>query len=208
MRGFLQWTSRHGHTKALTAPLYTSNFAAQLIAQDQRWAMGRRLVTDTELKTTDRVAGLLLLLFAQPAARICRLTTEHVIDDGHTLQLRLGRQPVDIPASLDELIRDVVRRRHSHAPLIAGHEPVWLFPGAYAGRPLEPHSLGRRLKNLGIPPRVARNASLMDIASELPAYVFSRLLGFSQSSADNWDAEASGFSPAYGTEIARRTSDW
>ncbi|MEU1630511.1 hypothetical protein ABZ746_35540 [Streptomyces sp. NPDC020096] len=69
------------------------------------------------------------------------------------------------------------------------------------------HSLGRRLENLGIRPRAARNASLMDIASELPAYVFSRLLGFSQSTADNWDIEASGFGPAYGAEIARRTRD-
>ncbi|MFD4337889.1 hypothetical protein ACFWPP_11955 [Streptomyces anulatus] len=206
VRGFLKWTSRHGHTKALTAPLYTSNFAAQVIAQDQRWAMVRRMVSDTELATTDRAAGLLLLLFAQPAARICRLTTEHVIDDGHTLQLRLGRQPADIPAPLDELIRDLVRHRHGRAPLIAGHEPLWLFPGAYAGRPLEPHSLGRRLKNLGIRPRMARNASLMDIASELPAYVFSRLLGFSQSTADNWDTEASGFGPAYGADVSRRTT--
>ncbi|WP_225829216.1 hypothetical protein [Streptomyces naphthomycinicus] len=39
----------------------------------------------------------------------------------------------------------------------------------------------------------------------LPAYVFSQLLGFSQSTADNWDAQATGFSPSYGSELARRT---
>lgn len=206
VRSFLQWTARHGHSASLTAPRYTSTFAAEVIAQDHRWQLVRRLVADTELTTTDRAAGLLLLLFAQPAVRICRLTTEHVIDDGHRLQLRLGRQPVDIPAPLDDLLRDLVQHRRGHGPTLAGHEPPWLFPGVYAGRPLEPHSLGRRLKNLGIRPRVARNASLVDIASELPAYVFSRLLGFSQSTADNWDAEASGFGPAYGAEIARRTN--
>lgn len=37
------------------------------------------------------------------------------------------------------------------------------------------------MKNLGIPPRTARNASLTDITSQLPAAVFNRLLGFSQS---------------------------
>ncbi|UKY54788.1 hypothetical protein [Streptomyces inhibens] len=51
---------------------------------------------------------------------------------------------------------------------------------------------------------MARNASLMDIASELPAYAFGRLPGFSQSTAGNWDTEAGGFSPAYGAEITRR----
>lgn len=59
------------------------------------------------------------------------------------------------------------------------------------GRPCR--CLGRRLKALGIQPRLARNASRMDIASDLPAYVFSRLLGFSQSTADSWETEASGF---------------
>ncbi|MFD4022256.1 hypothetical protein ACFWRV_01880 [Streptomyces sp. NPDC058576] len=53
---------------------------------------------------------------------------------------------------------------------------------------------------------MARNASLMDIASELPAAVFSRLLGFSQSTADNWGSDARGYSSAYGAEIARRGS--
>ncbi|PCG87055.1 hypothetical protein CIB93_05835 [Streptomyces sp. WZ.A104] len=206
VRGFVRWTSRHHHSKPLTAPLYTSNLAAQVIAQDQRWRLVRRLISDTELQTTDRAAGLLLLLFAQPAARICRLTADHVLDDGHTLRLRLGRQPVDIPAPLDDLIRELARRRRIRAPVGPEHGERWLFPGMYAGRPLEPHSLGRRLKNLGIRPRVARNSSLMDIASELPAYVFSRLLGFSQSTADNWDTEAGGFGPAYGAELSRRTT--
>ena len=44
----------------------------------------------------------------------------------------------------------------------------------------------------------------MDIASELPACVFGRLFGFSQSTADNWGTEATGFSAAYGAEVSRR----
>lgn len=57
---------------------------------------------------------------------------------------------------------------------------------------------------MGISPRVTRNASLMDIASELPAYVFRRLLGFGQSTADNRDSEAGGFSPECAAEVSRR----
>ncbi|MFE7440091.1 hypothetical protein ACFU7X_06455 [Streptomyces chartreusis] len=40
-----------------------------------------------------------------------------------------------------------------------------------------------RLKMIGILSRVARNRSLMEIASELPVCVFSRLLRFYQSTA-------------------------
>lgn len=44
----------------------------------------------------------------------------------------------------------------------------------------------------------------MDIASELPPYVFSRLLGFHQSTGDNWDRERKGFSPEYAADLSFR----
>ncbi len=119
VRGFVRWTARHHHSKPLTAPLYTSNSAAEVIAQDQRWALVRRLVNDTDLQTADRATGLLLLLFAQPAARIYRLTTDHLLDDGHTLRLCLGRQPLDISALLDDLLRELACRRRGHGPVLA-----------------------------------------------------------------------------------------
>lgn len=46
--------------------------------------------------------------------------------------------------------------------------------------------MSRRLKALGIRPRPTRNASLMALAVEPPAIVFSRLLGFSEQTAANW----------------------
>ncbi|MFC9705627.1 hypothetical protein ACFTWD_33620 [Streptomyces sp. NPDC056943] len=54
----------------------------------------------------------------------------------------------------------------------------------YPGQPIGLHTLGRRLKAIGVPPQLARHASLMVIASELPAVVISRLLGFHQSTCD------------------------
>ncbi len=44
----------------------------------------------------------------------------------------------------------------------------------------------------------------MDIASELPPYVFSRLLGFHQSTGDNWDRERKRFGAEYAADLARR----
>lgn len=59
-----------------------------------------------------------------------------------------------------------------------------MFHSTYAGQPIDPHTLGRRLKAIGVPHQLACHASLMDIASELPAVVISRLLGFHQSTGD------------------------
>jgi hypothetical protein len=44
----------------------------------------------------------------------------------------------------------------------------------------------------------------MDIASELPAVVFSRLLGFHQNTGDNWTRERQGFGAAYAADLSRR----
>ncbi|MGW1292933.1 hypothetical protein [Streptomyces sp. NPDC002533] len=44
----------------------------------------------------------------------------------------------------------------------------------------------------------------MDIASELPAFVISRLLGFHQSTSDNWTRESQGFGADYAADLGRR----
>ncbi|MFJ2911519.1 hypothetical protein ACIO8F_19345 [Streptomyces sp. NPDC087228] len=204
VRQFLLWTSRRGHSRPLTAPVISNYFTARIISKDQRWNLVRLLVHDEQLQVSDRAAGLLLLLFAQPVGRISRLTTEHVVDRGDTLALKLGRVPVEIPAPLDDLIRRLVERRNGRAATVPIEEPKWLFHSIYPGQPIDPHTLGRRLKAIGVPPQLARHASLMDIASELPAFVISRLLGFHQSTGDNWTRESQGFGADYAAEVSRR----
>ncbi|MEZ0090408.1 hypothetical protein [Streptacidiphilus sp. EB129] len=204
VRAFLLWTSRRGHTAPLEVPLYSGDFTTHVIAQDQRWALVRRLVHDDQLDTVDRAAGLLLLLFAQPPSRITQLTTDQVTDHGDKVTLALGPAPADLPAPLDDLIRQLVQRRQGHAVTIPITEPKWLFPGGYPGQPLAPHHLGNRLRAIGIRPRVARNTALMDIASELPSFVFSRLLGFHQTTGDNWNRERQGFGADYAADLSRR----
>jgi hypothetical protein len=204
VRGFLRWTSRRGHSQPLTAPVISNYFTARTIGKDRRWALVRRLVHDEQLQVVDRAAGLLLLLFAQPVGRISRLTTEHIVDRGDTLALKLGRVPAEIPAPLDGLIRQLVERRNGRAATVPIEEPKWLFHSIYPGQPIDPHTLGRRLKAIGVPPQLARHAALMDIASELPAVVISRLLGFHHSTGDNWTRLSQGFGADYAGEVSRR----
>ncbi|OIK08129.1 hypothetical protein BIV23_00930 [Streptomyces monashensis] len=204
VRAFLLWTSRRGHSRPLTAPVISHYITARTIGKDQRWALVRHLVHDEQLQVADRAAGLLLLLFAQPVGRISRLTTEHIVDRGDTLALKLGRVPVEIPAPLDDLIRQLAKRRNGRAATVPLEEPKWLFHSIYPGQPMDPHTLGRRLKAIGVPSQLARHAALMDSASELPAFVISRLLGFHQSTGDNWTRKSQGFGADYAADISRR----
>ena len=48
-----------------------------------RWEQARRLLHDDSINTADRVAGLLVLLYAQWPAAVARLTLEHVHNDEH-----------------------------------------------------------------------------------------------------------------------------
>ncbi|MFE0055355.1 hypothetical protein [Streptomyces sp. NPDC059003] len=204
IRSFLLWTSRRGHTRPLEAPAYTNDFGQEVIAQDHRWNLVRRLIHDDSLDTVDRAAGLLLLLFAQPTSRIAQLTTHQVTDQGDLVALQLGREPVILPPPLDGFIRHLVGRRQGRAVTTPLDESPWLFPGAYPGQPLTSYSLAARLKALGIRCQVARRSALIEIASELPAYVISRLLGFHQHTADQWQRDNQGYGAAYAAELTRR----
>ncbi|MEV7393399.1 hypothetical protein [Streptomyces sp. NPDC091215] len=204
VRVFLNWTGRRGYTRPLQTPMPSTDFTINLLAADQRWAMVRHLISDEELHVVDRAAGLMLLLFAQPTSRITQLTTDDVTDHGDKVTLRLGRVPVDLPPPLDDLVLQLARRRKGHASLDG--QTKWLFPGGHAGRPLAPCHLNRRLKAIGIRPRLGRNTALMDIVSELPSVVVSRLLGFHQNTADKWQRERTGYGPGYAADISHRAA--
>ncbi|MFF8279701.1 hypothetical protein ACF05T_26925 [Streptomyces lateritius] len=62
----------------------------------------------------------------------------------------------------------------------------------------DPVALGERPASTR-PPRIT-----MDVASELPAVVISRLLGFHQSTGDNWTRESQGYGAEYAADIIRR----
>lgn len=70
---FIRWAGANRLT-GLTMP--SSNWAgpADAIQAQDRWDQARRLLHDQTLSPADRVAGLLVLLYAQRAAGIARLT--------------------------------------------------------------------------------------------------------------------------------------
>jgi hypothetical protein len=68
-----------------------------VIDTETRWEQARWLLHDGTLKPEDRVAGLLVLLYAQNAAAVSRLTTGHIQASGNDVRIRLGREPVVLP---------------------------------------------------------------------------------------------------------------
>ena len=173
---------------------------------EERWHQARRLLHDDTLDTGDRVAGLLLLLYAQWPSTISRLSIDHVATTDDVVRLRLGSAPVVLPEPLASLTRDLLANRRGHAVLGDQGTSPWLFPGGQPGRPISPDRLGQRLRSIGIRPAQARSTALFQLATELPAAILARMLGIHIKVAVQWQQASAGDWAAYAAEVSRRKS--
>ena len=74
----LFWAVARKHVPSRTAPATRWAGPSGPLDQDRRWAGARRLLHDGTCPPADRVAGLLVLLYAQKLSVVTALTTRHV----------------------------------------------------------------------------------------------------------------------------------
>ena len=191
---FVRWLKRQRVLPAnVTIPVSSLTSSAQIGDPDDQLELARRLLHDPSVAgVEERVAGTLLLLYAQPLSRIVRLTIEDIAEDGGRMHLKLGENPLDVPPVLVDLLRQLP----VHKPFGAARELAdkqWLFPGKRAGRPRHAGSLMRALQPLGIPSRVSRNTALLHLANSAPPAIVANVLGIDTNTAQRW-AETAGSS--------------
>jgi hypothetical protein len=177
------------------------------IDADKRWEQTRWLLGDDSVETADRVAGLLVLLYAQRVAAISRLTVRHIERSSDAVSLRLGARPIVVPDPLAGLVLDLSASRRGHAALGEQGTSPWLFPGGQPARPISASRLAERLQQLGIYAGTARSAALMQLATELPAAVIARMLGIHIKVAVEWQRAASGDWTGYAADYSRRAQE-
>ncbi|MGP4092169.1 hypothetical protein [Streptomyces sp. KR55] len=166
-------------------------------------ATARRLLHDDTIRTEDRLAGLLLLLYAQWPSAISRLTVDHIEEAGGAVRIRLGDVPVDLPEPVADLALQQVAARRSHA-VLARTDSFWLFPGGQPGRPISAWAMGERLRKLGIRPAQTRSTALFQLATGLPAAVLARTLGIHITVAVKWQRAAARDWGSYAAAVASR----
>ena len=133
------------------------------LTQEQRLAWLRELLNGDSETLAYRVAGTLLLLFAQPLTRIAALPTSAIaITDNH-VHIWLGKEPIPVPQPFaDMLINHTGSRPNLRAAGGVGASP-WLFPSVHPGRHLAPQVIRERLERLGIDLLGARNTTLQSL---------------------------------------------
>ena len=191
VRPFLDWARRQHHVLARLS-LPPSHKGKRTVPTDaeERWRIAHELLRDDDLDPVDRVAGALVVLYAQPLARIVTLTVADVIVDGRSVQLRLGPDPLDLPEPLGSLAQALPhKRRESAAQQLPN---PWLFPGNHAGQHLHTAALGNRLRRIGIEPRRLRLAAADQLCREVPPAMLAGVLGLHTSTVVRATAEAGG----------------
>ena len=201
---FLRWANKHKLT-TLDAPATKWDGPCAVIDTEARWDHARRLLHDDTIKPQDRLAGLLLLLYAQWPAAISRLTIDHIRTSGGQVLIHLGAEPVALPEPVAALALTVVANRHGKAAIGDPATSPWLFPGGQPGRPISPDALTQRLRRLGLQPAKDRSTALFQLrhrpARRHPGpharHPHHRRRGLANASSGDWTD--------YAAEISRRT---
>jgi hypothetical protein len=200
---FVRWAKKQKLTR-LNFPAAKWGGPQRVLDTEARWEQARRLLHDDTIKPDDRVAGLLVLLYAQWPSAVSRLTLDHIQANSDEVRLQLGREPVVLPEPLASLVLELVDNRRGHAAIGDQGTSPWLFPGGQPGRPVSAYQLGERLRQLGLHPRQARSTALFQLATDLPAVMLARLLGIHISVAVAWQRASSGDWANYAAEVSRR----
>jgi hypothetical protein len=110
-----------------------------------------RLLADSTIALQDRVAGLFILLYAQPLAKLCALSDRVIRDDGNELHVRFGRRWIPLCPILDDFVRQLLRENAAEPRSRTPAGSILLFPSAMKyGVAVGSTGLSKRLSQLGL----------------------------------------------------------
>ncbi|MCW6006584.1 hypothetical protein K1W54_18655 [Micromonospora sp. CPCC 205371] len=96
---FLRWTHQERLT-TVALPVLQWTGPRDRVDHEQRWAQARRLLHDDTLPTEARIAGLLVVLYAQTATNIRTLRFDQVHTTPNGARITFGTTPIDLPPTL------------------------------------------------------------------------------------------------------------
>jgi len=184
---FIRWLKRGDYLSKVRLPEpVPAKDPTHDVDPEEQLALVRQLLHEPDSASVeDRAAACLILLYAQPVAKIVRLTVDDIQTRNGETYLNLGPEPLLLIPPLDELVTALpATKPFGAASRLA--DSRWLFTGKSAGTHLHPASLMRRMHVLGVTARASRNTALLHLASTTPPAVFASLVGISIGTATRW----------------------
>lgn len=183
---FLTWAVRHRHCPRVVIPPLPNRSPAAGSSRELSQLLAR-LLGDDEDELADRVAGCLVVLFAQPINRISNFPLADIEIRGEEVWMSFGQESVPLPASVGALVVRLTSHRRNMATAANPASP-WLFPGRWPGQPIRTDHLRKRLLRLGITSR-SRVGAFRNLVSDVPAPVLAKALGYHPQTAARRAAE-------------------
>jgi hypothetical protein len=194
-RPFLQWCMNSKLTGRFRLPQAVIRHAAPLPDHERVSQLGR-ILTAGDLPLRSRVAGAIVLLYAQPLSRIVRLTLDDVIRDGDEVLLRLGDPPRPVPGPVADLLLSWIGSRTNMNTATNRNSP-WLFPGRRAGQPMGPDALALLVNDIGIPTTAGRTSAIRQHVLEMPSPVVADALSYHPVTTARLATQAAGIFSRY-----------
>ncbi|MCC3311418.1 MULTISPECIES: hypothetical protein [Nocardia] len=183
---FIEWTNNTHLTDNLRIPPPHRPDLQVRLSDDQRWAYVETLLHNDSIRRYTRIAGLFMLLFAQPLSRICRMRHDQIaLQADGTVTTTFDTVAIEMPEPLDQLLRDHLT---DTGPASYANHGIWLFPGRLPGKALVTENIRAELVAHGIRPHHARHAALFHLAADMPTPVLAELLGIAPITATRWAA--------------------
>jgi len=182
IRGFLRWCASSRTNRHLIPPTkerLSFQIGGSLGVQNEDAL--HRAFTDPDLDPRLKLAIVLITVYGIRTHRIASLHLRDLRAKPRP-QVRFGRDWLELPPSSESWV-DAALTGPRRARRDTGE---WLFPGYRYGRPLSPSSLAATLRELGLSPGRAHQASIANIISQVPPVVAARLLGVSPDTASEW----------------------
>ncbi|MBU8811721.1 recombinase XerD [Mycolicibacterium goodii] len=176
VRTFIIWCKKMRVNRSITLG-HRQAKTVRVLTQDQRLEWIRELLSGDSESLPYRVAGTLLLLYAQPLVKVASIPMKKVLVTPDGLSLELGVTPSPVPAPFAQLLKSHFTNRPNLRT--AGADNPWLFPGYRPGEHLHPNTLMDRLRWLGIDLLGARNTALRELVIQVPPPVVAEMLGYS-----------------------------
>lgn len=178
VRNFVRWfNSQQGHPNGTLDVPFRNAQTTPMITQAERIQLVRNCIEHDHVIPATRIAGLILLLWAQPLTKIVMLRRDRLATTPEGMHITLGTHAALVPEALTEMFWKHLQNPGNQNTINA--DTPWLFPGRTAGQHLHSATLSARFKVLGIDAQRARNATLRDLSQELDARSLIDLLGYS-----------------------------
>ncbi|MHB8499309.1 MAG: hypothetical protein ACYDES_15265 [Acidimicrobiales bacterium] len=135
----------------------------------------RRLIDDESIELADRVAGLLVLLFAQPVTRIAALCVGAFAEHDGAVLVTLGQDSVPLPEPVATVVSRYLEARFNMTTTNTTTD--FLFPGGRPGAHITASWLTKHLNALGIT-KLERQGALNHLVSQVPPAIVARATGY------------------------------